>query len=238
MFIDGRYGRRDEKADPARVRFRPDKARTGDEVDMRWIGLVLAPGALAALVGWSAPGMPEPRWASDAEVQLAGGPPPWAPAHGYRQKHRDYRQSVEIDDDTPDVGILLGRCDRETLGAVLGGVAGGVIGSQVGKGSNRTVATIGGAVIGVIVGGAIGRSMDQVDQACIGQALEQAPVGQSVSWTNPDGGQYRVTPVRTYQAADGRYCREYQTFATIGGRQEQVYGTACRQPDGSWQVQS
>jgi surface antigen len=87
---------------------------------------------------------------------------------------------------------------------VLGGVAAGVIGSQIGKGSNRTVATVGGAVIGVIVGGAIGRSMYQVDQACIGRGLEQAPVGQSVSRTNPDGGQYRVTPVRTFQAADGR----------------------------------
>jgi surface antigen len=80
--------------------------------------------------------------------------------------------------------------------------------------------------------------MDRVDQACIGQALEQAPAGQSVAWTNPDGGQYRVTPVRTYEAGDGRYCREYQTSAIIGGRKEKVYGTACRQPDGSWQVQS
>jgi surface antigen len=202
---------------------------------MRRIALILGLGA--TLVGSSGSVLAEPRWARDADVQLAGGPPPWAPAHGYRQKHGYQQQPVDVYD-VPDVGIQLGHCDREALGAVLGGVAGGVIGSQVGKGSTRTVTTIGGAVIGVIVGGAIGRSMDRVDQACIGQALEQAPAGQSVAWTNPDGGQYQVTPVRTYEAGDGRYCREYQTSAIIGGRKEKVYGTACRQPDGSWQVQS
>jgi surface antigen len=25
---------------------------------------------------------------------------------------------------------------------------------------------------------------------------------------------------------------------TVGGRAEQAYGTACRQPDGSWQIVS
>ena len=36
----------------------------------------------------------------------------------------------------------------------------------------------------------------------------------------------------------GRYCREYTTEAVVGGRTKQVYGTACRQPDGSWQLVS
>ena len=31
-----------------------------------------------------------------------------------------------------------------------------------------------------------------------------------------------------------RQCREYRTVATIDGRSERLYGTACRQPDGSW----
>ena len=30
--------------------------------------------------------------------------------------------------------------------------------------------------------------------------------------------------------------REYRTTADIGGKQEQMYGTACRQPDGSWKA--
>ncbi len=45
-----------------------------------------------------------------------------------------------------------------------------------------------------------------------------------------------MTPLRTYEPEPGRYCREYQTVVTIGGRAEQAYGTACRQPDGSWQI--
>lgn len=38
-----------------------------------------------------------------------------------------------------------------------------------------------------------------------------------------------------YQDAQGRYCREYQTTGIIDGRQERLYGTACRMPDGSWE---
>jgi surface antigen len=45
-----------------------------------------------------------------------------------------------------------------------------------------------------------------------------------------------MKPMRSWEVADGRYCREYQTVATVGGRRQQAYGTACRQPDGSWQM--
>ena len=120
------------------------------------------------------------------------------------------------------------------LGGALGGVAGGVLGSQVGRGSGRTAATIGGALIGVLVGGAIGQSMDRIDHACVGQVLEYAPDREPIVWRG-EGSQYEVVPTRSWQTA-GRYCREYQTRATIGGRIETVYGTACRQPDGDWQI--
>jgi surface antigen len=42
--------------------------------------------------------------------------------------------------------------------------------------------------------------------------------------------------VRTYQSG-GSYCREFQNDVTIDGKKENAYGTACRQPDGSWKVQ-
>ena len=32
----------------------------------------------------------------------------------------------------------------------------------------------------------------------------------------------------------GPQCREYQSTAIIGGKEEKVYGRACRQPDGTW----
>ena len=33
------------------------------------------------------------------------------------------------------------------------------------------------------------------------------------------------------------YCREFTQNVNVGGRTQQSYGTACRQADGSWQVQ-
>lgn len=36
--------------------------------------------------------------------------------------------------------------------------------------------------------------------------------------------------------ADNRQCREYQSTAVVNGRRVQSYGTACLQPDGSWQI--
>ena len=178
-------------------------------------------------------------------------PPPWAPAHGYRSKHQQYDHDDE-DDDEYNGGnnfylpwltrgyhsdyVTGGRCNRDKLGAVLGGVIGGVAGSQIGDGKGKTVATVAGAVIGILVGQSIGRHMDETDQNCTGQTLEYAPDNAPVSWNDTDNGStYTVTPVRTYQASENRYCREYQTDAIIGGKKQQVYGTACRQPDGSWQ---
>ena len=183
-------------------------------------------------------------------VMLAGGPPPWAPAHGYRRKHGHKRHHehhhhyrYHYDDEHhheyastfPDVGIELGRCNRELVGGILGGVAGGVVGSQVGKGSTRTAVTIGGTIVGVLIGGAIGRSMDEADHACVAHTLEQAPPRHAVTWSDPHGRHYEVVPLDSYEGAQGRTCREYRTTATIGGSNQQIYGTACRDADGSWQ---
>jgi len=39
-----------------------------------------------------------------------------------------------------------------------------------------------------------------------------------------------------YNDESGRLCREYQSTGLVGGAQRVLYGTACRQPDGSWSV--
>jgi surface antigen len=127
-------------------------------------------------------------------------------------------------------------CSRDLIGAALGGATGGLIGSNIGKGKGRTVATVGGVLVGLFVGGKIGRNMDQLDQACAGQALERVPDGQTVVWQGQNQDGYWVTPKRTYEASNGDYCREYTSEAVIAGRRQQTYGTACRQPDGSWQI--
>ena len=68
------------------------------------------------------------------------------------------------------------------------------------------------------------------------RALETAPIGRSVNWSNPDNGnRYTVKPTRTYYH-DQQPCREYITKAIIGGKTERIYGKACRQADGSWRV--
>ena len=96
----------------------------------------------------------------------------------------------------------------------------------------------GGALLGILLGGSIGNAMDQLDERCVGQVLEHGGSDQTVTWRNPDSGaSYQVTPTRTWEE-EGRYCREYTTTVRIDGRPQQAYGTACRQPDGSWKIQS
>jgi surface antigen len=134
---------------------------------------------------------------------------------------------------------LLSGCQQATkqdAGGVIGGIAGGVLGNQVGSGSGRTAAIIAGTLIGAYAGSAIGKQMDENDRYRAQQALETTPTHQHTSWKNPDTStEYTVTPTRTYDAASGP-CREYTTEAIINGKQEVVYGTACRQPDGSWRA--
>jgi hypothetical protein len=53
-----------------------------------------------------------------------------------------------------------------------------------------------------------------------------------------DAPTVNAVPTRDFRDNDGRYCREYQRTATIDGREQQIYGTACLMPDGSWQIVS
>lgn len=187
------------------------------------------------------------------------GPPDWAPAHGYRHKHKrkhkhkhkhrhdDYRYDAYNYDAYPgysnsyaynplgDIGS--GRCNRDAIGTLLGAATGGLLGSQIGDGTGQMAAVGAGVFLGAILGGSIGRQMDQVDQSCVGQVLEYAPDNQAVAWQNPNtDAYYTTTATNTYERTDGRYCREYQTTATVGGRVQNMYGTACRQPDGAWEI--
>ena len=125
---------------------------------------------------------------------------------------------------------------NEQAGVVIGAIAGGLLGAQVGHGSGRTAATIVGTMAGAVIGGSIGRSMDETDRLKTAHALETVRTGVPTHWRNPDSGhQYTVVPTRTTETAQGP-CREYTVDAVVGGQREKVYGTACRQPDGSWRT--
>jgi surface antigen len=127
---------------------------------------------------------------------------------------------------------------REESGMVIGGLLGGLLGAQTGDRHFRPIAIIAGTLIGASIGGSIGSYMDETDRIRAGQTLETVRTGVSTTWRNPDSGvQYQMTPTNTYETAQGP-CREYSMEALIGGKQEQVYGTACRQSDGSWKMQN
>lgn len=127
---------------------------------------------------------------------------------------------------------------QEQSGMVIGGLLGGALGSEFGRGDGRTAAVILGTLVGVAVGGAVGRSMQERDRRMTAQALETVRTGVPSQWVNPDtGNRYVVVPTRTFGDEQGP-CREYQMRAVVGGKSEQIWGTACRQPDGSWRSQS
>jgi len=127
------------------------------------------------------------------------------------------------------------------VGGVAGAALGGVAGSQFGGGSGKTAATIAGTLLGAYLGSEVGASLDRADMQYYNQtsqyALENAQPGQTLPWSNPNStASGTVTPQAYYQTAGGQYCREYSQTITVQGRQERGHGTACRQPDGSWQI--
>ena len=127
---------------------------------------------------------------------------------------------------------------KAVVGAATGAAAGGLIGAAAGGGAEGIAA---GVLLGGLAGGAIGDALDQRDRELASQnnqyALESNRAGQASDWQNPDSGHSgSFTPTRTYQTGQGQYCREYQETVMVGGESQDAYGTACRQPDGSWRV--
>jgi len=141
--------------------------------------------------------------------------------------------------------LILSGCNattgsKENLGTVVGAALGGLVGSQFGSGDGKTASIVTGIFLGGLLGKDVGATLDRVDKQIIARtthtALENSPVGSTSNWNNPDtGNSGTVTPIKTYQTTSG-YCREFQTTITVGGKVQNAYGTACRQPDGSWRV--
>ncbi len=64
-----------------------------------------------------------------------------------------------------------------------------------------------------------------------------ARVGETILW-NEGNASGSVTTTRDGASTSGRYCREFHHKIKIADRVEEAYGTACRQPDGSWEIVS
>ena len=129
---------------------------------------------------------------------------------------------------------------KAVMGAVLGAAAGAGIAAIAGGNPGAIVAS---AVGGGLVGGFVGKKLDDRDKRMASEAAQRAfensRTGESAEWSNPDSGNSgTVTPTRTYQIANGQYCRQYTQEIMISGERHETHGTACRRADGSWEIRS
>ena len=148
------------------------------------------------------------------------------------------------------VVLLAGACtatgqgEKEAAGTIIGGALGGLLGAEIGgHGDSKVIGAALGTFLGAAIGNEIGKSLDRADRLALAQAqyeaLERTPSGQRSEWVNPDTGHHGwVEPKPAYKNEEGQYCREFTQTIYVGGKEVTGYGTACRQPDGSWKIVS
>lgn len=146
-----------------------------------------------------------------------------------------------------------------TMGCLLGAGAGGFGGSQLGGGKGKLALTALGTLLGCGVGSSIQDSDQQRYQQQYQPRQQYQPQRRNYSmdysydtrrvpYSQPRYYQpqprYRQQPQIVWQqpqqrvVRNSRYCREFQTEVIVAGYPQPAYGTACRQPDGSWKVTS
>ena len=133
------------------------------------------------------------------------------------------------------------RVKKQPLVAIAGAAAGAYAGSNIGGGKGRTAAIAAGTILGAYLGSELGKSLDAADKAYMQNttqtALEKNVDGGVSNWNNPNSqASGSITPTRTFQETSGRYCREYTQKINVGGKEETVIGTACRDAQGTWKV--
>ena len=134
--------------------------------------------------------------------------------------------------------FMLSSCmmaNKSQMGGAGGAAGGALLGQAIG---HDTESTLLGAAIGGMLGYVIGNEMDKYDRQMLNSVYESTPSGQTTSWVNPDhGNQYQVTPQSAYTGSNNQYCRKAEVCATINGRRQTTYTTACRDISGQWQLQ-
>ena len=100
---------------------------------------------------------------------------------------------------TVAMALLVAGCgahygDKELGGSLVGAGLGALAGSQVGSGKGKLAAVAVGALAGAFVGSDVGRSLDRADRLHAARgtqtALEGRPAGKTVTWRNPDSGNW------------------------------------------------
>lgn len=143
------------------------------------------------------------------------------------------------------LALILSSCAgdpnrKQNMGTVLGGATGALLGSTLGGGDGNLLAVGVGAVAGAFIGNQVGASMDKTDamesRRTAQNSLEHSHSGKTSTWRNPDtGNSGEFTPKKAYKTDNG-YCREFTQKITVAGKTQDGYGTACRQPDGTWKI--
>jgi len=142
------------------------------------------------------------------------------------------------------IGIVaLGACSpqgmgpRQEVGIVSGALIGGTAGHLIGRGDGASI--LAGALLGGIIGGAVGADLDEQERIRAARAEFQAlDTGRPMTWRG-DRRDVRGEVIPGPSFSEGRqFCREYTHTIYIGGRPQEGFGTACRQPDGSWRIVS
>ena len=134
--------------------------------------------------------------------------------------------------------LLLSSCaNKAQTGAAGGAAAGAIIGQAIG---HNTGGTLIGAAVGGMLGYIVGNEMDKYDRQQLNHMYERGVSNQRSTWVNPDtGNQYAVTPQPAYQnRSSNQWCRRAEIEATIDGRREKTYSTACRNDQGEWELQN
>lgn len=152
--------------------------------------------------------------------------------------------------------------DGNLIGTLLGAGGGAAIGSQFGKGNGKVASIAVGTLIGAGVGNSVSRSLGGGGRGfgyTERQVIMERDYGHGRGHYKKHHWHHKhhhdVYTTRTYEAApvyygtpmttsyqnvsaQSGYCREFNQGTSIGGRVQPTYGTACMQPDGSWQIQN
>lgn len=139
--------------------------------------------------------------------------------------------------------VALGACapqgmgPRQEVGIVSGALLGGTAGHLIGGGDGASI--LAGALLGGIIGGAVGADLDEQERIRAARAEFRAlDTGRPTTWQG-NRADIRGEVIPGPRFSEGRQlCREYTHTIYIGGRPQEGYGTACRQPDGAWRIVS
>lgn len=134
-------------------------------------------------------------------------------------------------------GCATGPNQNQTLGTLAGAVGGAALGSAFGSGSGKVAAIAAGALVGGFLGNQIGASLDaQSQQYNYNASVQALDTGATQQWRNPQNGVYGTVAPGPVAYVNNRTCRPYTNTVYIDGQPQVARGTACQNPDGSWQV--